>query len=75
MSKKLPFLFVNINDINDCHDSFNLFILTPSITMSFTHKLLNLNYSLDCKEGHMKKIRLFVCLHRGQKNIDLRTHL
>jgi len=31
--------------------------------------------SLDCKEGHMKKIRLFVCLHQGQKNIDLRTHL
>ena len=31
-----------------------------------------LNYSLDCKEGHMKKIVcLFVCLHRGQKNIIL----
>jgi len=42
--------------------------------------ILNIDfYSLDCKEGHMKKIRLFVCLsvclHRGQKNIDLRTHL
>jgi hypothetical protein len=28
-----------------------------------------LPFSLDCKEGHMKKNRLFVCLQRGQKNI------
>jgi len=30
----------------------------------------NFLYSLDCKEGHMKKNSLFVCLQRGQKNID-----
>jgi hypothetical protein len=31
----------------------------------------SVDYSLDCREGHMKKNSLSVCLHRGQKNIIL----
>ena len=52
------------------------FIKAYTLTNSF-HHILNkhlalylLEYSLDCKEGHMKKIVcVCVCLHRGQKNI------
>ena len=39
--------------------------------MSFRiDQIESVSYSLDCREGHMKKNSLWVCFHRGQKNID-----
>ena len=43
----------------------------PSVNGITNARSLARIYSLDCKEGHMKKNSLFVCLQRGQKNIIL----
>ncbi len=53
--------------------SFYLFILASHLCRE-QMKLVMLYicrqcYSLDCREGHMKKNSLCVCLQRGQKNI------